>query len=218
MYKPILKIIKPGEKKSGDRIPKFDFSKRFAEMIKGASSEAGMDNLDFCPASDVSGDRIPKLDFSKGGTEVTRGSSGDIEANSTSSPIEFKPANAPKLDFQREGLLQMSRPVQAEKAPTSSLLEFSSESNKEIGPENPQVEEPIETGTLVDQSILDEAMLCCRSKIMDLEQKLGSIECEIPAAITILEERIGSIHIFLLIFLAMLHNLKLDFMLEIGPS
>jgi hypothetical protein len=100
LYRPVLKTVRPGEQKKDT--PRFDFSKKFAELIKKeADSSPGLDS--------------------------------DSTATEANPPLEFKPANAPKLNLQREGLLNMKydepKPSVEAAVPTSSVLDLSSSSD-----------------------------------------------------------------------------------------
>ncbi|PJF19515.1 hypothetical protein PSACC_00674 [Paramicrosporidium saccamoebae] len=167
MYRPVLKTVRPGEQKKDT--PRFDFSKKFAELIKKEAS------FDSGPTSDS-------------------GNSSPSNSASADPPPEFKPANAPKLNLQREGLLNMKyeepKPSIEAAVPTSSVLDLSSEPEPE--PDTKDVTS-VQISQSISHTVLDEAMYDCRSKLLGLESQLSILEGEMPVAIGHLDEQIGNI-------------------------
>lgn len=79
LYKPVLKAVKPGEKRSPPTATKVDFSKRFAEIIHHQDDNSNEENEE------------------------------SIESNIKlkEDVVDFKPASALKLNLNRPGLLSM---------------------------------------------------------------------------------------------------------------
>jgi hypothetical protein len=125
MYRPMLKTVRPGEKRSSEeRASQFDFSKRFAEMVKREmDGRLATDEIssDFKPASSIGSERVKEHTEGKikEESETLTGLESSAPSNdeaTTMQNAEFKPIGVPKLNLQRSGLLQLQSMPKEESA------------------------------------------------------------------------------------------------------
>ena len=129
LYKPVLKPVKPGEKRvATDQTNKFDFAKRFAKII--ANSDPNREKS--TPAVESE----PKTDITTSEEKLY-----DNQQSSTAaeSPFVFKPASdVPKLNLNRDGLLHIKVPSSV-KDQSCDKIDTSSDDLELIGSDDPMI-------------------------------------------------------------------------------
>ena len=156
MYRPVLKTVRPGEKRpSEEKVPQFDFSKRFAEMVKREmDNKLSIDEIscDFKPASSKSSERVKEHmggkikeeneASSNSGDPAPPNSGNSAPSNNgavTMQNAEFKPIGVPKLNLHQSDLLQL-QPITRD------------ESAGELGERSPAIESTAFTNSIPDLS------------------------------------------------------------------
>lgn len=154
LYTPILKPIRPGEKRSphpnvaSPSSARFEFSKKFAAML---TQELAVENRD-----------------------DSHSTKGPESFSETEEPIAFKPSQAPKLNLTRAGLL--GRPTEVNISPSPNKETGNQADHRDPAPERPS-ENPVNpppSSSQLDWSALDSDPL-----IIEQEEDKGGLDDEL---------------------------------------
>lgn len=201
IYRPVLKTIKPGEKKASGDVSRFDFSRQFAAMMKrgevvASTNEPPSGEVEASPSEPPSASTLkepaPPFEFEPKLTcKLNLNRPGLLKGPSTepsdgvTQPQEL-PMDEPKpsstLDLDSEELIE---PMELTKQP--STLELQKPENAPLHSHSPPPE-----SVFISTTVLDESIIGCRSKLNEIEEELYKLETTLPATLSQLDERIGN--------------------------